>query len=131
MRSEGGDEGLYFELTTPLGPRRSSRPELVRLRTDPRVSVDYTSDFTQMGDYLQGSHDLQSFRGQLDAAYLQHHGNLPAPGADLVAEEGWPAAPSLEGTSGLMRIPTADVAPEARCGTSPTWIGVTQRCGLR
>lgn len=112
VRSEGGDEGLHFELTTPLGPRRSSRPELVRLRTDPRVSVDYTSDFTQMGDYLQGSHDLQSFRGQLDAAYLQHHGNLPVSGADLVAEEGWPAVPSLEGTSGLMRIPTADVAPE-------------------
>jgi hypothetical protein len=81
------------------------------LRADPRFNIDYTSDFVARGNYLQGSHDLESFRGELQAAYLQHNGPGSHAGSQAEAAE-WEASPSFEGNSGLMRIPTADAVAD-------------------
>ncbi|GEM_PF-6492978 len=107
VRSDAGDEGLVFRLTLPLGPQRAADPADLRLRADPRLNVDYSSDFVAGGNYLQGSNDLESFRGELQAAYLQHHG-VGSQRDQRVAPTEWEASPSFEGNSGLMRIPTAD-----------------------
>ncbi|MEA3402430.1 MAG: YjbH domain-containing protein, partial [Armatimonadota bacterium] len=121
VRTEGGGEGLMFELSVPLGPRRSSSPETVRPRLDTAFRADYVSDFNVQGDYLQGRHDLESFRGEISPAYVQEHGERLIDGEEAEAQ-GWPAAPSWEGTSGLIRIPTADVAPDARLLTGISYM---------
>ncbi len=114
IRTDEGDEGLTFELSLPLGPRQVSSPEDVRLRPNPRARVDYTSNFNAQGDYLRGSHDLESFRGELSPAYVGAHGQRLAHDDRSAVKSEWPAAPSFEGNSGLMRVPTADVAPDGR-----------------
>ncbi len=114
IRTNDGDEGLTFEVSLPLGPRRASSPEDVRMRSNPAVSVDYKSNLSVQGDYLQGSHDLESFRGEISPAYLAAHGERLADDPEEAPETAWPAAPSYEGNSGLMRIPTADVTPDGR-----------------
>ncbi len=112
IRSDEGDEGLTFGLSVPLGPRRASSPETMRLRSDTAFTIDYVSDFNARGDYLQGPHDLESFRGEVSPAYVRAHPERLSDGSSGRAGERWPVAPSYEGTSGLIRIPTADVAPD-------------------
>lgn len=117
IRTDDGDEGLVFKLSVPLGPKRASSPAAVRPRLAPALTFDYTSNFAALGDYLQGPFDLNSFRGELSPAYLQQHGERLTGGIRSRVSEIWRTAPSFEGTSGLMRIPTADVAPDGRVFT--------------
>jgi len=117
IRTNDGDEGLMFGLSVPLGPRRASSPNTLRARTDTTFRIDYTSDFNVQGDYLWGPHDLESFRGEASPSYVQHHGERLLEGRAGDADGHWPAAPSYEGTSGLIRIPTADVAEDGRLFT--------------
>lgn len=112
-RTDDGAEGLKFELSMPFGPHRASAPDALRARTNPAVSIDYVSNFGAYGDYLRGPQDLESFRGELSPAYLGSHGEKLVDHPSTMLPD-WPAAPSYEGSSGLMRIPTADVLPDGR-----------------
>ncbi len=122
VKTNDGDEGLTFGLSIPFGSSRASSPDRLRVRTDTAVSAEYLSNFAVQGDYLQGPHDLDSFRGELSASYLQHHGQRLLDEPNGVTAPDWPVAPSFEGTSGLLRIPTADVAPEGRLLTGISYM---------
>ncbi len=111
-RTDDGRESLAFEISLPLGPRRAAEPEQLRLRSDRAFRFDYVSSVAVRGDYLQGPQDLESFRGELSPAYLQRQGARLAEREDRPSDTTWPVAPSYEGTSGLIRIPTADVAAD-------------------
>jgi hypothetical protein len=121
VRATGGGEGVNFYLSVPFGPSHVSSPTAVRLRPAPYFLADYWSTPHARGDYLRGDHDLASFRGELTGPYLSSHaGRLLGRAAQ--ASKHWPLAPSFEGTSGLMRIPTADVAPEGTIAIGAAFI---------
>ncbi len=121
IRTDDGAEGLTFEVSIPFGPRRATSPGPLRPRLDTTLTLDYVSNFNVQGDYLRGPHDLESFRGEISPAYLQEHGERLLRDRSRETEEAWPAAPSYEGTSGLIRIPTADVAPDGRLFTGVSY----------
>ncbi|MEI6499388.1 MAG: YjbH domain-containing protein [Armatimonadota bacterium] len=109
IRGEGGAQALNFRLSLPLGPRVASSPSALRLRSDRALKLDYESNLALQGNYLQKGQDLGSFRGELSASYVgQQADRMLGKKQETVASR-WPASPSLEGNSGLIRIPTADV----------------------
>lgn len=112
IRAERGAEAVNFRLSTPLGPRVASAPSALRLRSDTAFGLRYRSDPALLGDYLQNGQDLASFRGELSAPYLRRHPGRVADERRPSPASGWPASPSLEGNSGLIRIPTAEVIPD-------------------
>ncbi len=122
VRTDDGDEGLVFGLSVPFGSRRVSRPDGLRARADTAFATEYLSNYSFQGDSLQGPQDLDSFHGELAASYLRHHGERLLGERDEPSTADWPAAPSLEGTSGLLRIPTADVAQEGRLLTGISYM---------
>lgn len=122
VRTDDGDEGLMFGLSVPFGPRRASRPNGLRARADTAFATEYLSDYSFQGDSLQGPYDLDSFRGELAASYLRYHGERLLDDRGEPSAADWPAAPSFEGTSGLLRIPTADVVPEGRLLTGISYM---------
>ena len=111
IRAEDGGEAINFRLSVPLGPPVASSPSALRLRCDTAFKIDYMSNLGVQGDYLQKGQDLNSFRGELSAPYVGHQTErlLGEEGQEGAAAACWPASPSLEGNSGLIRIPTADV----------------------
>jgi hypothetical protein len=122
VRNSEGDEGLNFWVQVPFGPHRASDPAALRLRTAPFLEEDYHSNAIAQGDYLQGDYDLRRFRGELTAPYVRAHGERIVGGASPREQPSWPVAPSFEGTSGLLRIPTADVAPDGQVSLGVAWI---------
>jgi len=120
VRAGGGEEGVNFRFSVPLGPRRAKSPSSVRLRSDTAFQAEYEANFAAVADYLQGSHDLSAFRGELSAPYIQENTYRVLGQPRVVQRPSWPVAPSFEGTSGLMRIPTSDVVPDGhvRAGIS-------------
>jgi hypothetical protein len=113
VRGEGGAEALNFRLSVPLGPTVASSPSALRLRSDTAFKAEYMSNLALQGDYLQNGQDLASFRGELSAPYVEQQVSrvLGERGEDEIAAQ-WPTSQSHEGTSGLIRIPTADVIPD-------------------
>lgn len=124
LRDEHGEEALKFRLSLPFGPRVAAPPSALRVRTDRKLQVGYKSDFTLQGEYLQDGQDLSSFRGELSPPYVKHHlGRLLSPTPRPACTPGWLVSPSLEGTSGLIRIPTADVIPDGGIVIGASYIG--------
>lgn len=112
IRGEGGEESIAFRVSLPFGPRCASAPSALRLRSNTAFDLEYHSDLKLTGNYLQGAQSLSEFRGELSPAYV--HNRLVAALAPVESPHTavWPQAFSLEGASGLIRIPTADVLPE-------------------
>jgi len=74
--------------------------------------------------------DLRRFRGDLSLPYVRRHpehlfGGIAAP----TRRERW-VAPSFEGTTGLIRIPTADVTPDGHYVLGTSFIPKQQTSGL-
>ncbi|MEI6502601.1 MAG: YjbH domain-containing protein, partial [Armatimonadota bacterium] len=110
MRSRDGEEAINFQISVPMGPRVAGASSALRLRSARAFKIGYHSNLGLKGDYLQNGQDLASFRGEPTAPYVARHAErlLGEGGQPLVAD--WPSSPSLEGTTGLIRIPTAEVA---------------------
>jgi hypothetical protein len=123
VRNRGGKDGIVVGLTVPMGPEAVDPPATLRLRPDPAFRISYRSNFAAQGDYLQGDYDLRNFRSELTAPYLQAHPQrLTGQGRPPAPVESWPVAPSHEGTSGLLRIPTADVNRDGRIATGISYV---------
>jgi hypothetical protein len=112
LRMNDGTEALNVRLSVPIGPKIAAAPQAVRLRSDRAFDIAYMSNLGVQGNYLQYGQDLDSFRGELSAPYLQHHSDRLADTASRSAASRWPSSLTTDGTSGLIRIPTADVIPD-------------------
>lgn len=123
VRAEGGAEALNFRLSVPLGPRVASDPKALRLRSDTAFELDYQSNLALQGKYLQNGQDLRSFRGELSAPYVEQHVTRVLGEKVEKPRSSWPASPSLEGTSGLIRIPTADVIADGHLLAGISYMG--------
>ncbi len=113
-------EGIV-RVTMPFGPRRGADPRGLRLRPADYLRLDYFTDKGSPGtEMLYGDHDLRAFRDELTSPYLAANPGRLRGGHRSMPEQTWPCGPSHEGTSGLIRIPTADVIPDGsyRVGAS-------------
>ncbi len=113
-------EGIV-RVTMPFGPQRVADPRGLRLRPADYLRLDYFTDKGSPGtEMLYGDHDLRAFRDELTGPYLAANPGRFLSGHRSMPEQTWPCGPSHEGTSGLIRIPTADVIPDGsyRVGTS-------------
>lgn len=123
IRSEEGEKGINVRLSVPFGPSQASAPSGLRFRWAPRFLWNYLANFAAQGDYFQDEYDLRNFRGQLTAPYLDTHARqvfgMPSQKKSLDP----PVGLSFEGTSGLIRIPTADVLPEGMLAFSIAHLG--------
>lgn len=112
VRSRGGGEAINFKVSVPMGPKVADAPSVFRLRSAPAFKIVYHSNLGISGEYLQNGQDLASFRGEPTAPYVAAHPDRLLGRKTPSAAVDWPASPSLEGTTGLIRIPTAEVAPD-------------------
>jgi hypothetical protein len=113
-------EGIV-QVTVPFGPRRVDDPGPLRLRTSDYLALSYFTDRGTPGtEMLRGDHDLRAFRGELTGPYLTADSRRRTGPRQVMAEHTYVPAPSHEGISGLIRIPTADVIPDGsyRVGAS-------------
>lgn len=112
LRMDDGTEALNARISVPLGPKVADAPSGLRLRSARAFDIGYMSNFGVKGDYLQYGQDLDSFRGELSASYLRDHAGRLLDGSLQSARPRWPGSLTTDGTSGLVRIPTADVVPD-------------------
>jgi hypothetical protein len=112
LRAQGGEEAINFKLSVPMGPRVAAAPSALRVRSATAFKIDYSSNLGLTGDYLQNGQDLASFRGEPTAPYVAGHPERLLGEVCQPMPADWPASPSLEGTTGLIRIPTAEVAAD-------------------
>jgi hypothetical protein len=123
VRSNNGGHGLGVLISVPFGPTEASAPSDLRLRLAPSFREDYHSTPSAQGDYLQGDWDLRTFRGDLTAPYIATHADQVFGRPQQEPEQPtWPIGMSWEGTSGLMRIPTADVLPDGTMALGSAYI---------
>jgi hypothetical protein len=122
-------EGIV-RIGVPFGPRRVADPRSLRLRLANHVGIDYFTDNGSPGtDMLRGDFDLRAFRGELTAVYLAGYANQEPRRPHGAPVESWNCGPSHEGVSGLIRIPTADVMPDAAIRVGASFIA--QQYGRR
>ncbi len=128
----GFDKDRFMvQLATPLGPRKVSDPARLRPRVNPAVLFDYESTGFPAGDAMWDAPDLRSFRGEMTLPYMKEHPERLLGEARRAADaDEWQVATSFEGLSGLIRIPTADIVPDAHWVLGASWMPKHQTSGL-
>lgn len=122
------DRGLV-RLSFPFGPERAKDPDGFRVRTSPDLEFDYVTHSYPAGDALWDAPDLRRLRGDATLPRIRHRPDLVAGRPRPKEQPSWQPSPSLEGYSGLLRTPTADIVPDGQYVVGSSFIAKAQTSG--